>query len=211
MIDPSDPNLATFRLPRGHASPASRGRGVGSCRSLLARAPVAGGSRDRRRPATDWVERMRADTRPGLMEVFLAEYGLSTEEGVALMCLAEALLAGARCRDGRCADRGQDRAVGMGRASGPVLLLAGQRLDLGADADGPGPARRSRAGRRRHAARRRQAAGRAGDPHRRPPRHARDGQPVRPRRGYRRGHGAGADAGGEGIHAIPTTCWGRRR
>ena len=26
------------------------------------------------------------------MEVFLAEYGLSTEEGIALMCLAEALL-----------------------------------------------------------------------------------------------------------------------
>jgi RHH-type proline utilization regulon transcriptional repressor/proline dehydrogenase/delta 1-pyrroline-5-carboxylate dehydrogenase len=42
--------------------------------------------------ATRWVERMRADTRPGLMEVFLAEYGLSTDEGVALMCLAEALL-----------------------------------------------------------------------------------------------------------------------
>ena len=32
-----------------------------------------------------------ADT-PGLMEVFLSEYGLSTKEGVALMCLAEALL-----------------------------------------------------------------------------------------------------------------------
>ena len=29
---------------------------------------------------------------PGLMEVFLSEYGLSTDEGVALMCLAEALL-----------------------------------------------------------------------------------------------------------------------
>jgi RHH-type proline utilization regulon transcriptional repressor/proline dehydrogenase/delta 1-pyrroline-5-carboxylate dehydrogenase len=42
--------------------------------------------------ATRWVERMRADTAPGLMEVFLAEYGLSTDEGVALMCLAEALL-----------------------------------------------------------------------------------------------------------------------
>jgi RHH-type transcriptional regulator, proline utilization regulon repressor / proline dehydrogenase / delta 1-pyrroline-5-carboxylate dehydrogenase len=42
--------------------------------------------------AVAWVERMRADTRPGLMEVFLAEYGLSTEEGIALMCLAEALL-----------------------------------------------------------------------------------------------------------------------
>ena len=34
--------------------------------------------------------RGRADT--GLMEVFLAEYGLSTDEGIALMCLAEALL-----------------------------------------------------------------------------------------------------------------------
>ncbi|WP_339114024.1 bifunctional proline dehydrogenase/L-glutamate gamma-semialdehyde dehydrogenase PutA [Thioclava sp. GXIMD2076] len=38
------------------------------------------------------VRRIRADSRPGLMEVFLAEYGLSTEEGIALMCLAEALL-----------------------------------------------------------------------------------------------------------------------
>lgn len=38
------------------------------------------------------VENIRNDGRPGLMEVFLAEYGLSTDEGVALMCLAEALL-----------------------------------------------------------------------------------------------------------------------
>ncbi|MGP1357727.1 bifunctional proline dehydrogenase/L-glutamate gamma-semialdehyde dehydrogenase PutA, partial [Roseicyclus sp.] len=44
------------------------------------------------RRATALVERMRGGARPGLMEVFLAEYGLSTEEGVALMCLAEALL-----------------------------------------------------------------------------------------------------------------------
>ncbi|QDC08971.1 L-glutamate gamma-semialdehyde dehydrogenase [Oceanicola sp. D3] len=40
----------------------------------------------------DLVRRIRSDARPGLMEVFLAEYGLSTDEGVALMCLAEALL-----------------------------------------------------------------------------------------------------------------------
>ncbi len=40
----------------------------------------------------DLVRRIRANVRPGLMEVFLAEYGLSTEEGIALMCLAEALL-----------------------------------------------------------------------------------------------------------------------
>ena len=40
----------------------------------------------------DLVTRIRASARPGLMEVFLAEYGLSTDEGIALMCLAEALL-----------------------------------------------------------------------------------------------------------------------
>ncbi|RJL19228.1 bifunctional proline dehydrogenase/L-glutamate gamma-semialdehyde dehydrogenase PutA [Paracoccus siganidrum] len=40
----------------------------------------------------DLVRAVRGGARPGLMEVFLAEYGLSTEEGVALMCLAEALL-----------------------------------------------------------------------------------------------------------------------
>ncbi len=38
------------------------------------------------------VKDIREDGNPGLMEVFLAEYGLSTDEGVALMCLAEALL-----------------------------------------------------------------------------------------------------------------------
>ena len=38
------------------------------------------------------VTQIRASTEPGLMEVFLAEYGLSTDEGIALMCLAEALL-----------------------------------------------------------------------------------------------------------------------
>ncbi|MGR3571594.1 bifunctional proline dehydrogenase/L-glutamate gamma-semialdehyde dehydrogenase PutA [Brevirhabdus sp.] len=38
------------------------------------------------------VRHIRADADPGLMEVFLAEYGLSTDEGIALMCLAEALL-----------------------------------------------------------------------------------------------------------------------
>ncbi|WP_339712596.1 bifunctional proline dehydrogenase/L-glutamate gamma-semialdehyde dehydrogenase PutA [uncultured Sneathiella sp.] len=37
------------------------------------------------------VDLRRADD-PGVMETFLSEYGLTTEEGVALMCLAEALL-----------------------------------------------------------------------------------------------------------------------
>jgi RHH-type proline utilization regulon transcriptional repressor/proline dehydrogenase/delta 1-pyrroline-5-carboxylate dehydrogenase len=38
------------------------------------------------------VDRVRQETSPSMMESFLAEYGLSTEEGVGLMCLAEALL-----------------------------------------------------------------------------------------------------------------------
>lgn len=42
--------------------------------------------------AVKLVQNIRANNNLGLMEVFLAEYGLSTDEGVALMCLAEALL-----------------------------------------------------------------------------------------------------------------------
>ena len=42
--------------------------------------------------ATALVSEIRAGSDPSLMEEFLAEYGLSTDEGVALMCLAEALL-----------------------------------------------------------------------------------------------------------------------
>lgn len=49
-----------------------------------------------RRTATEYAHRLvtqlRNDAKPGLMEKFLGEYGLSTDEGVALMCLAEALL-----------------------------------------------------------------------------------------------------------------------
>jgi len=42
--------------------------------------------------AADFVRALRLRAKPGMMEAFLGEYGLSTEEGVALMCLAEALL-----------------------------------------------------------------------------------------------------------------------
>jgi len=58
----------------------------------------------RRRAGTDaaaFVRKIRAAKSPGLMEVFLAEYGLSTSEGIALMCLAEALL---RVPDARTID-----------------------------------------------------------------------------------------------------------
>ncbi|ROT94484.1 bifunctional proline dehydrogenase/L-glutamate gamma-semialdehyde dehydrogenase PutA [Marinobacter sp. R17] len=42
--------------------------------------------------AADLVRDVRSNARPTIMEKFLAEYGLTTKEGVALMCLAEALL-----------------------------------------------------------------------------------------------------------------------
>ena len=42
--------------------------------------------------AAGLVNGVRASSDPRLMEVFLSAYGLSTKEGVALMCLAEALL-----------------------------------------------------------------------------------------------------------------------
>ncbi|WP_416138550.1 bifunctional proline dehydrogenase/L-glutamate gamma-semialdehyde dehydrogenase PutA [Halomonas sp. HK25] len=50
---------------------------------------------DRKRVAdvgAKYVERVRKEKKPSMMEAFLAEYGLSTAEGVGLMCLAEALL-----------------------------------------------------------------------------------------------------------------------
>ena len=42
--------------------------------------------------ATDLVKDIRKGGNTSMMELFLEEYGLSTDEGVALMCLAEALL-----------------------------------------------------------------------------------------------------------------------
>ena len=42
--------------------------------------------------ATAYVEQVRDESSPSMMEAFLAEYGLSTAEGIGLMCLAEALL-----------------------------------------------------------------------------------------------------------------------
>ena len=62
-------------------------------RDLIAGAALDGGARARiTAVGAGLVSQIRASAKPGLMEVFLAEYGLSTDEGVALMCLAEALL-----------------------------------------------------------------------------------------------------------------------
>ncbi len=61
--------------------------------AMIAEAGLDAAARGRITAAgADLVRQIRASVKPGLMEVFLAEYGLSTDEGIALMCLAEALL-----------------------------------------------------------------------------------------------------------------------
>ncbi len=97
--------------------------------------------------AADLVRAIRDTTAPGLMEVFLAEYGLSTDEGVALMCLAEALLRvpDADTIDALIEDKiaPSDWGRHLGRsasvlvnASTWALMLTGKVLDD----DAPGPA-----------------------------------------------------------------------
>ncbi len=88
----------------------------------------------------DLVRQIRASARPGLMEVFLAEYGLSTDEGIALMCLAEALLRvpDAETMDALIEDKiaPSDWGRHLGRSSSSLvnastwaLMLTGRVLD----------------------------------------------------------------------------------
>ena len=101
-------------------------------------------SRDARESITKRAARLIRDIRnaahPGLMEVFLAEYGLSTREGVALMCLAEALLRvpDAATIDALIEDKiaPSDWGRHMGRSTSPLvnastwaLMLTGRVLD----------------------------------------------------------------------------------
>ena len=90
--------------------------------------------------AADLVRAVRGSSDPGLMEEFLAEYGLSTTEGVALMCLAEALL---RVPDAETIDEliqdkiaPHDWGAHLGKASSSLvnastwaLMLTGQVVD----------------------------------------------------------------------------------
>lgn len=88
----------------------------------------------------DIVDRVRRETSPSMMESFLAEYGLSTSEGVGLMCLAEALL---RVPDAETIDElihdkiePSDWGSHLGHSSSPLinastwaLMLTGKVLD----------------------------------------------------------------------------------
>ncbi|WP_299370861.1 bifunctional proline dehydrogenase/L-glutamate gamma-semialdehyde dehydrogenase PutA [uncultured Tateyamaria sp.] len=103
------------------------------------------------RDAAALVTAIRTQAAPGLMEVFLAEYGLSTDEGVALMCLAEALLRvpDADTIDALIEDKiaPSDWGKHLGHSSSSLvnastwaLMLTGRVLDD----DQPGPVRHLR-------------------------------------------------------------------
>jgi len=113
-----------------------------------------GYSRDERRRIGEIASRLVEATRSqharrGGIDAFLREYGLSSEEGVILMCLAEALL---RIPDAETADQLIAEKIGGGRwqehlgasdsflvnASTFGLLLTGQVVRFGQDA-GSGP------------------------------------------------------------------------
>ena len=99
------------------------------------------------------VEKVRAGLSTGMLESFLAEYSLSTTEGIALMCLAEALL---RVPDTDTIDDLIEDKIALGalaRALRRGQPAAGQRVDAGAHAD-----RRSAPRRRRRACRHGRAA-----------------------------------------------------
>ena len=123
------------------------------------------------RTAVRLVEAVRAApaSKSGL-DAFLRQYDLSSQEGVMLMCLAEALL---RIPDADTADRAdprQARAPATGTSHlGDSRVAVRQRLDLGPDADRAHRAARS--GRRRATPPARMRApgrphGRAGGAHR---------------------------------------------
>ncbi|MEM6973954.1 MAG: bifunctional proline dehydrogenase/L-glutamate gamma-semialdehyde dehydrogenase PutA [Pseudomonadota bacterium] len=90
--------------------------------------------------AADLVRAVRSAGSPGLMQSFLTEYGLSTREGVALMCLAEALL---RVPDDETIDALIEDKIApsawarhLGQSSSPLvnastwaLMLTGRVLD----------------------------------------------------------------------------------
>ncbi|SIT02263.1 L-proline dehydrogenase /delta-1-pyrroline-5-carboxylate dehydrogenase [Roseivivax lentus] len=87
-VDQTDPGAFRTKVRENYTSDEAE-----VLRALIERCNL---SEDERRKiasvGAQYVDRVRKETSPSMMEAFLAEYGLSTEEGVGLMCLAEALL-----------------------------------------------------------------------------------------------------------------------
>ncbi len=143
--------------------------------------------------AEDLVRRIRSGEKPSLMEHFLAEYGLSTREGVALMCLAEAMLRvpDAETMDALIEDKvaPSDWGKHLGEASSPLvnastwaLMLTGRVLDDEKPGLAGGVARRD------------EAIGRTSDPYRGEPGDEADGPAIRAWPEHRCGDGTGEKA-----------------
>ena len=75
--------------------------------------------------AKNLIKDIRNDDKPALLELFLAEYGLSTDEGVALMCLAEALMRipDAKTMDDLIEDKIAPSSWGLHRGNSESLLV----------------------------------------------------------------------------------------
>ena len=201
----SESTAARFAEP---IVPTKRGRRRAACRSAAAGAQQA----KRRAIARSLVKGVRAHKAAGL-DAFLHAYDLGTDEGIALMCLAEALL---RIPDAETADEliadklsGPDWAEKLGESASPFvnaatfsLLLTGKVLE-GANDSSRQLARGARP--------RRRPARRAGDPHRGQPGDEDPRQAVRVRPDHRRGAEARRAGARAGPDATASTCSARRR
>ncbi|NNG03964.1 MAG: bifunctional proline dehydrogenase/L-glutamate gamma-semialdehyde dehydrogenase, partial [Inquilinus sp.] len=133
--------METLRALRKHIRAAQLSDETAALDALVKTAAISEATRGRiARRAEGTINDIRETGKPGLMEVFLAEYGLSTDEGVALMCLAEALLRvpDAETIDALIEDKVAPSSWGehLGRSSSPLvnastwaLLLTGTVLN----------------------------------------------------------------------------------
>jgi RHH-type proline utilization regulon transcriptional repressor/proline dehydrogenase/delta 1-pyrroline-5-carboxylate dehydrogenase len=116
-------------------------------KAMLASEPLSGSARQTvMRRATELVEGARASTRKqGVVESFLKEFSLGTREGLALMCLAEALLRipDAETRDNMIAEKISvaDWASHLGKSDSLFvnaatwgLMLTGKLVDVDEEA-----------------------------------------------------------------------------
>ncbi len=157
------------------------------------------------------VTALRANARKGGVEGLIHEYALSSQEGIALMCLAEALLRipDAETRDALIRDKISTGDWRSHVGHSPSLFVNAAtwgladhgQADDDHERDEPcriaGPP--DRAGRR------------AADPQGRRCRDAHDGRAVRDRRNHSGGAGEQPPHGGPRLPAIPTTCSAKPR
>ena len=183
-----------------------------ACRRCCGRRSLPASTKARARAlARRLIEGLRARPATGLVQGLMREYALSSQEGVALMCLAEALLRipDGATRDALIADKigGGEWRAHLGQSPSPFVnaatwgLLdhrpAGRHLRRERSGFGADPADRP--------------LRRADHPRRRRHRDAGDGRAIRLRPDDRGGDPHRPPARGARAFAIPTTCSAKRR